>query len=270
MRNRVAVLVLLAVAGGLLAAACGGGEGRETTPVPAATDTPAAPTTATPEAEVSPFPTAKLNPPLEGPSRGPSGTERTNYRELEEFQLPVPEDLPAPPKEATSPEFQPPLEPQCPEDWQEVVRIAEGFRVCYPESWSVEGSGHVYAGVEDRWFSLGLFLFEDAAEVAHVSIYVINPYAKPITYTRDCDQAYRVTFAGEPASLCPDHPGEFPEAKIIAYHVRRGDLDYYINVVPKFEYDATSQTYLDTWSQDAEVTGIRIAHTLQFMELATP
>ena len=52
--------------------------------------------------------------------------------------------------------------------------------------------------------------------------------------------------------------------------VRRGDLDYYINLMPKFQYDATSQTYLDTWSQDAEAAGIRIAHTLQFMAIATP
>ena len=103
-----------------------------------------------------------------------------------------------------------------------------------------------------------------------MSVYVVNPYAKPIVYTRDCDQAYRVTFAGEPAALCPDHSGESPEAKIIAYHVRRGDLDYYINIVPKFQYDAASKSYLDTWSQDAEATGIQIAHTLQFMEVATP
>ena len=268
MRNRVAVLVLLAVAGGLLAAACGGGGGQETTPVPGTTDTPA---TATPDSGLSPSPAARrISPPLEGASRGVAAAERTNYRDLKEFQLPVPEELPPPPEGVAGPEFQPPAEPQCPEDWQELVRPAEGFRVCYPEGWGIDGHGYVSSAAEDRWYSLGLFLFQDTADAAHVSIYAVNPYAKPITYTRDCDQAYRVTFAGEPAALCPDHPSEFPEAKIIAYHVRRGDLDYYINVVPMFQYDATSQTYLDTWSQDAEATGIRIAHTLQFTELATP
>lgn len=270
MRNRVMVLVILAMAGGLLAAACAGG-GQETTPVPGATDAPAASATATPDPGVSTFPEARrTGPPLEGASRGVAASERTNYRELDEFQLPEPEDLPPPPEEATGPEFQPPAEPQCPEDWQELSRPAEGFRVCHPEGWSIDGHGYVSAGAEDRWYSLGLFLSQDDVEVAHVSIYVVNPYAKPITYTRDCDQAYRVTFAGEPAAFCPDYTGEFPEAKIIAYHVRRGDLDYYINVVPKFQYDATSRIYLDTWSQDAEATGILIAHTLQFMEIATP
>jgi hypothetical protein len=267
----MAVLVLLAGAGGLLTAACGGGGTQETTPVPETTQTPTAPATATPDSGLSPSPTVRaIAPPLEGPSRGAAATERTNYRELPEFQLPVPEDLPAPPEGATGPEFQPPAEPQCPEDWQELVRPAEGFKICYPEGWSIEGHGYVSSGAEDRWYSLGLFLFEDAAELAHVSIYVVNPYAKPITYTRDCDQAYRVTFARETAVLCPDYAGEFPEAKIIAYHVRKGDLDYYVNVVPQFQYDAASQIYLDTWSQDAEQTGIRIAHTFQFMEIATP
>ena len=270
MRNRVAVLVIVAMAGGLLAAACAGG-GQETTLESGATDTPAASATATSDSGLATSPADRRSgPPLEGASRGAAASERTNYRELDEFRLPEPEELPPPPEGATGPEFQPPVEPQCPEGWQELSRPAEGFRVCHPEGWSIDGHGYVSAGAEDRWYSLGLFLLQDAAEVAHVSIYVVNPYAKPITYTRDCDQAYRVTFAGDPAALCPNQTGEFPEAKIIAYHVRRGDLDYYINIVPQFQYDATSQTYLDNWSQDAEATGIRIAHTLQFMEIATP
>ena len=78
---------------------------------------------------------------------------------MPEFQLPVPEDLPAPPEDATGPEFQPPAEPQCPAEWQELRRPAEGFEVCYPEGWSIEGHGYVSAGVEDRWYSVGLFLF---------------------------------------------------------------------------------------------------------------
>jgi len=270
MPKPVIIAVFLALLGVLLAA-CDGGNGQKTTPPPAASATPGGTATATPSPGPEPSAEARrIAPPLEGPSRGPGATERTNYRELPEFELPAPEDLPEPPDSATGPEFQPPAEPQCPEDWEELERRAEGFAVCYPASWSIEGHGYVSAGVEDRWYSLGLFLFQDDAELAHVSIYVVNPYARPFTYTRDCDQAYRVTFAGEPAVLCADHPGEFPEAKIIAYHVRMGDLDYYINVVPTFQYDAESRTYLETWSEDAEATGIEIAHTLRLMEPVTP
>ena len=274
MPKRVVAPVVLALLGGLLtvlAVACGGGEGEETTPAEAETATPAATATATPTSGSTPTTAVRrITPPMEGPSRGPAATEPTNYRELPEFELPVPGDLQASPAGATGLEFQPPAAPQCPEDWQNLVRPAEGFQVCYPESWIIEGHGYVSSGVEERWYSVGLFLFQDDVELAHVSIYVVNPYAKPITYTRDCDQAYAVTFGGEPAVLCPDHPGEFPEAKIIAYHVRRGDLDYYINAVPMFQYDDTEGTYLETWSEDTEATAIQIAHTVQFMEPATP
>ncbi len=103
-----------------------------------------------------------------------------------------------------------------------------------------------------------------------MSIYVVNPYAKPFTYTRDCEQAYRVTFAGEAASLCPDHPGEFPEAKIIAYHVRKGDLDYFLNVVPMLPWDAETGSYRDTWDRDVEAAAIAIAQTFQLTERIMP
>ena len=270
MPKPVIFAVFLALVG-VLSAACGGGNGEKTTPPPAATATAGGTATATASPEPEASATARrITPPLEGPARGPGATKRTNYRKLSEFRLPAPEDLPEPPDSATGPEFHPPAEPQCPKDWKKLERPAEGFRVCYPEGWSIEGHGYVSVGVEDRWYSLGLFLFQGDAELAHVSIYVINPYARPFTYTRDCDQAYRVTFAGEAAVLCADHPGQSPEAKIIAYHVRMGDLDYFINVVPRFQREADSGTYLKTWSKDAEATGIEIAQTVQLMEPVTP
>ena len=51
--------------------------------------------------------------------------------------------------------------------------------------------------------------------------------------------------------------------------IRRGDLDYFIHVVRKFQCDPALGTYLDTWSQDAGATGIQIVHTLRFTELIT-
>ena len=274
MPKRLLGLGSLAMAMGLLAAACAGGGDVSPTPgttmsaSPAVTPDP----TAVPTATDAPNPAAlPITPPMEGPSRGPAATERTNYREVAEFELPSPASLPEPPEGAMGPEFQPPEDPQCPTDWQTLMRPGEGFLVCYPEDWSIEGHGYVSSGVEDRWYAVGLFLFDnDGVELAHVSIYVLNPYARPFTYTRDCEQAYRVTFAGEPAALCPDTPGEFPEAKIVAYHIRRGDRDYYVNVVPKFQYDAESGNYLDSWDEEAEATAVQIAHTFQFMAAAGP
>ena len=113
---------------------------------------------------------------------------------------------------------------------------------------------------------------EDGHESAHVSIYMTTPYSPPAVYVSECEQAYQVKLDGLPASLCPDHAGEFPEAKVIAYHVRRGERDYFINVVPMVEYDSEAGLYhLNSSSEEDEAMGIRIVQSIQFTELpATP
>jgi hypothetical protein len=263
--NKLILLAAVTV-GSLLAAACAGGDGApQGTAGPEATTTPTTPA-ATPGDGIS-----ALTPPLEGPPRIVQSRERTNYRDLAEYQLPLPEELPEPPGGADAPEFHPPAEPQCPEDWEELSRPGEGFKICYPNDWQIEGHGYVSAASDDRWYSVAFVLFQDDIQVAHVSVYVIlSAFTQPFTYTRDCEQAYRVTFAGRDAVLCPDLSGQFPEAKIITYHARRDDFDYFVNIVPYLQYDDQAGRYLDTWSEEAEATAIQVAHTLQFIEILTP
>lgn len=260
----------------MLLVACNGGGDGSPSPGSAASPVPTTEPDSTPEATPGATGTAVqsdghlFTPPLEGPARGAAAQEETNYWELSEFQLPEPQDLPEPPEDADAPEFSPPAEAECPADWEELSRPGEKFSICYPEDWRIDGHGYVTAGVEERWYSVGMFLLDGDVQKAHVSVYVISPYARPFTYTRDCEQSYRLTLAGEPAALCPDFPGEGPEARIIAYHVRRGERDYYVNVVPYFEFDEEEGTYLDTVSEEAEATAIEIAHTFRFIGLTTP
>ncbi len=264
----VAVAALsLVLAGGLLAVACGedGDAGSVTTPTLGVS-----PVGTSNSADVSLPEGSSFSPPLEGPSRGLPATERTDYWALPEFALPAPGDLPELPGNSMGTELRPPAEPQCPEAWQEVPRPAEGLSICYPADWRIEGHGYVSAGVEDRWYSLGLYLFKDGVELAHVSVYALNPYAQPFNYTRDCEQAYRVSFAGEPAVVCPDFPGQWPEVRIISYHVRKDDLDYFVNVVPRFQADSQSGDYSDTWSEEAEATAIQIAHSFRLIKRVSP
>ena len=223
----------------------------------------------TPAAEPAPN-SRGLAPPLEGPQRR-LPTQRINYREHADFQFPNPADLPPPPDDAEGLEFSPPAASECPEGWERLVRPAQGFQICYPDDWTIDGHGYVTGGADDRWYSLGIFRFaaaadDDDAESAHVSVYEMGPYSQPFTYILTCEQAYQVTLAGKPASLCHDHPGEFPEAKIIAYHLREGDHDYFVQVVPHFARDEETGEYLATWSMEDEETAIRIAHSFQLIE----
>lgn len=267
MRKLISLASLVPViAALLLAVACTDGDG-EPSPEPTG-ETPSA---ATPTVEPTPQPTGEvIVPPLEGPERTLAFKENTNYREQPEFQLPAPEDVPEAPADAEGAEFHPPEEPVCPDGWEILRRPVEGFEVCYPATWRIDGHGYVSAGLDDRWYSVGLFLFEDGRQLAHVSIYIINPYAQPFLYTRDCQQAYRATFAAMPAVLCPDLSGRPPEGKIIAYHVRRDDLDYFLNVVPYFEYDEEEGGYLDSWPEEIEEQAIQVAHTFLFTPLLEP
>lgn len=257
----VLICTMLLLAVGAAIAACDSGGGQQETATPSAS--PAPTTLATP-------PNAGISPPFEGPRFSAVSAQRTNYWEEPDFRLPSPEELPEPPAGASGLEFQPPAEPRCPDSWNSLSRPAEGFGICYPDPWFIEGHGYVTAGRDDRWYAVGLFLFEGSVEAAHVSVYIANPYARPPTYTRDCEQAYGVTFAGEPAVLCPNLSGVSTEARIIAYHVRRDDLDYFVSVVPHFEYDAQAGRYLDAPSGEVEATAIQIAHTFYFVEIVHP
>lgn len=139
--------------------------------------------------------------------------------------------------------------------------------MCYPDSWKIAGHGYVSAGAEARWYSVGIILFDGERQLAHVSIYAVPQFARPLTYTRDCHQPYRVTFAGVPAVLCPDFPGQPPEARIVSYHVFKNDRDYFINVVPYFRYDAGSGKYTEDVDESALNTAFDIAGTFRFIDL---
>ncbi|MDO8617054.1 MAG: hypothetical protein Q7T33_15195 [Dehalococcoidia bacterium] len=265
MYKKLLALAILS-AGLALAAACGGDDNSTATPAgsgPTVTRSPA-------PADLPPPDTGKpVTPPMEGPPRQPA-TARVNYRDLPEWTLPAPQDLPQVPGDAQGAEYRPPAEPKCPDDWQSLPRPVEGFQICYPGDWVIDGHGYVSAGNEDRWYSVGFYLRRDGVEAAHVSLYVLNPFAVPFTYTRDCPHPYQVTFAGQPAVLCPDGPSVPPEVRIITYQLRQGDLDYYVNVVPKLTFDTKSGHYLNEWDKDAEATAIQVAQTFQLVPLYSP
>ena len=122
--------------------ACGGDDGSPSSASPTATQ---------------PDNQRDLFPPLEGPERL-YADEVINYWEDHEFDLPDPANLPALPSTFSS--LAPPEDPVCPEDWINFERIIEGFRLCYPNLYVIEGHGFVTAGVEERWYSVGFFDFE--------------------------------------------------------------------------------------------------------------
>lgn len=246
-RGSVSIAVLAAAAA-VIALACGGGGGEDegVTMPPVRRDV--------------------IAPPLEGEAP-PLSTERINYRLHPDFQLPDPAALPPVPEDAEGREYHPPETPECPEDWELLERPGEGFRICYPADWQIDGHGYVSAGADDRWYSLGIFKFVDEnVEQAHVSVYMTPPFARPFLYVAECEQAYQVRFDGRLATLCPDLPGKFPEAKIIAYHIREGERDYFVNVVLYYEYDFENGRYLNSWPQELEETAIRIAQSFDLRE----
>ena len=215
-------------------------------------------------ASESPTPTPSVNlvPPFEGPDRGPAATERTDFRDVPEWELPEPDALPTVPDDETDAIFFPPDTVECADDWVLIQRPSEGFTICHPPDWQTAGDGYVSAGVEDRWYSHGLFKFSDEARSqpeAHVSIYAIPRFARPMVYTRDCPRPYGLTFAGEAAVICPEFPEESPQEDFVSYHVRKGDYDYFINIVP---YEMGDDEVFDL--------AVDIAHTFQLTEISTP
>ena len=199
--------------------------------------------------------------PLEGPRRLLTG-ERINYREDPAVRLPEPEELPEAPDDLPGADLEETPIAACPTDWQLLNRFGEKFQICYPQSWVIGGGGYVTAGRDDRWHGVGLFLFDSSArQRAHVSIYTMGHYSKPVPYTSDCPQAYGVTLAGRPAVICPDFTCIHPEGKIIAYHVRTDEFDYFVNVVLYLEYDTETRVYGEGWPQDLEQEAIQVART---------
>lgn len=266
MRRLLVIYSVLLVAG-LLVVACGGGSGGDSgdgAADGAADDTPSAVGVSV----LTPRPSAEeIVPPFEGPPRRQVFDERTNYRRVMDFRLPAPEALPEPPMDAEGAEFSPPAAAACPQGWERLVRTVEKFQICYPPTWRVEGEGDVSAGFDDRWYSLGLFNFEGDRQLAHVSIYRMNAYAQPFLYTRGCERAYRVSLSGQPAALCPDFPGSFTEGKIIAYHVRVDDLDYFVNAVVYLDFDEEKGEYVASWPQELEEEAIEVAQTFELIGL---
>jgi hypothetical protein len=234
---------------------CGGGDDG---------DTPSPSAGTSPDASGSPTqaPGVRSGPPLEGPDRGPAATEKTDFREDPEWQLPEPGGL-SPAPEDDDPIFSPPEDPLCPEGWTQKDKPSNGFGICYPADWEILGEGYVTAGAEDRWYSIGLFLFpggdETADPLAHVSVYAIPSGARPMTYTRDCPKPYSIKFAGQDAVICPEFPDVAPREDFTSYHVRRGDTDYFIQVVP-----------YEGGSEDDREMAIEIAHTFNLLEQPSP
>jgi hypothetical protein len=251
MRIAAALFLASAIVVSALAASCGdddSGDG-DASPSPAESGSP------------TPPPPADLFPPIEGPDRGPAATERTDFRQVEEWQLPEPDELEPVPEDEDDAVFHPPEEPQCDTSWIDKQRPTEGFAICYPPDWQLAAEGFVSEGAEDRWYSVGIIMFADDAREdrdAHVSVYAIPRYARPMVYTRDCPKPYSLTFAGQPAVICPDFPGEGDEERIVSYHVRRGDMDYFIQAVP-----------FEDGPDDAFDTAVQIAHTFRLIEITT-
>ncbi len=251
------VLTALVLSCLVFIASCGGGDGGTGDDDAGTPSVSAGTGTSTPTGT----PSDPLAPPLEGPERGPAATERTDFREVEEWDLPAPDSVNPVPDDEDGAIYHPPAEPNCPADWQTLARPSEGFSICYPSDWQTAGYGYVTAGQEERWLSVGIVKFLSEArdeQDAHVSVYVIPRHARPMTYTRDCPRPYRLTFAGEPAVICPEFPGQGSEKDFTSYHIRRGDLDYFVQIVP---YEGGSDEALDT--------AIEIAHTFRLIDLQT-
>lgn len=241
----------------IIVACDGDGSLQQGSPTPSDTLTPTA--TARPQ----------LVPPFEGGGPQPYvDRQRQNYRENPDYDQPDPDSLPEPGAEQDGPEFKPPKEPTCPDGWEMLDRPWEFFKICFPPDWQIDGEGYVTAGMDDRWYSVGIFKFlPDWSQSAHVSVYFLRPFSRPPQlFIKECDQAYKVTLDGNPAAVCPNAPGQFPEAKIVHYWVPVGDRWTLINVVPYFEKDPDTGAYTDRWSEEDYELAIEIAHTIDFYE----
>lgn len=259
----------LAVSAAVLVALAACGDDDDLKPDGSAGARTASPTASS---DVSPTVTPEQSifvPPLEGPPRTGTVSERTDFRQDPEWALPKPEDQPAP-DDSDDPILNPPAEPaECPTDWQVLDRPVEGFKICYPPDWVTDGQGYVAAANEERWYSVGIYDFPEGDrehQRAHISVYVVPTYTRPLRYTLDCPELFSVTLAGQPAVVCPDFPAESPEARISSYHVFREDLDYFVQVVEYFEFE--NGEYTDSVNEDARDLAIQTVQTFQFTPVA--
>ena len=212
--------------------------------------------TATPDLETGPIiPSFGMPPSTEEP-------KRQNYRENPDYQLPDPADLPAPSSDLVEPEFHPPAAPGCPEGWEVFDRPSEGWRICHPDDWVVVGHGYVTVGVDDRFHNVSFFHFANTGfETAIVNIRTMPEFSRPLTILKECEQAYQVRFSGQLAGLCPDHPGDQSDVRVIQYHIPDGDREVLVSAVPRYDRNPVNGVYLDTWSEEDEARAIEIAHT---------
>ncbi len=211
-----------------------------------------------------------FSPPLEGPGRGDSPRELTDFREEPGWQLPDPANVPEP-AESEDPVLNPPDEPVCPEDWERLRRLIQGYQFCYPGDWVLGGNGYINAPNEKRWRSDGVFSLpggEAEHQLAHVSVYVTPQFSRPFRYTIDCPQPYATTLAGEPAVVCPEFPPIYPEASIASYHVFREDFDYFVTIATYYEWNENDGEYTDEVNEEAAATAIEIAHSFEFIPIA--
>jgi hypothetical protein len=207
---------------------------------------------------------------MEGPQRAGFVGELEDFREDPAYKLPSPDEEPAP-DDSSDPVLNPPAEPSCPGASQLLDRITEGFNICYPSDWEIPANGYVSSTKEPRWYYVGIFKFPDNSQehqLAHVSVYVLPKFVRPLTFTRDCPQAYRVTLAGEPAVVCPEFPPVSPEARIISYHVFREDFDYFVNIATYYQYDDAKGEYTDKTDDAAFQAALQIVGSFHFTPVA--
>ncbi len=210
-----------------------------------------------------------LVPPLEGPPREPYIGDPQDFRTNPDYVLPEPGGVPTP-ADSSDPILSPPAEPDCPEDWEELYRGPEGFKLCYPPDWTVLTDAYKNAPNEHRWYAGGVYKFPgDPPEhqLAHVSVYAIPQFTRPFPYTRDCPTPYSVQLGGEPSVVCPSFPASHPEARIVSYHVFREGFDYFFNIALYYRWDDGDEKYKDQTDEEAFADALRIIHSVEFFDV---
>lgn len=231
--------------------------------------------TATPTPTVPGSPTASpdpLIPPLEGPQRETYLGERRDFRQDPAYQLPQPNGVPTPSGPA-DPVFNLPAEAVCPDGWQKLFRGPERFQLCYPPDWYVLTDAYKNSPNEERWYTGGIFKFPGEPpehQLAHVSMYAIPQFTRPLPYTRDCPTPYSVQLNSQPAVVCPSFPANHPEARIISYHVYLNNFDYFFNIALYYRWDESRARYTDQIDEDALATALQIIGSIEFLPETTP
>lgn len=214
----------------------------------------------------------RLHAPYEGVEPGQAAAY-TDYHQDPQWQLPQPEDLPEP-DDPDDTVLNPGGPSECPGEWTNYERVPEGYQICYPPEWVLANESYINSPNESRWFAAGFFNFTDDTrqhQLAHVSVYVMPKYARPILRTLTCVDAYSTTLAGEPAVVCPDSvPLVPPEARIITYHVYENEVDYFVNIALYYEYDSDDDEYTDDTDEASLETALEIVSTFRLQPIPIP